>query len=80
MSKYKITPLIALQRKLKGIGYRIDLTGIHDKQSVSAFLKFQRRNGLVESGMPDMETKGLIEQQYLMIKQKRTITLYRKTA
>lgn len=72
--------MIALQRKLKILGYRIDLTGIHDKQSVSAFLKFQRRNGLTESGMPDMETKGLIEQQYLIINRKRTLTIYRKTA
>jgi N-acetyl-anhydromuramyl-L-alanine amidase AmpD len=72
--------LIALQRKLKTLGYRVYLTGIHDKQSVAAFLKFQRRNGLAESGMPDMETKELIEHQYLMIKRKRTLTLYRKTA
>lgn len=54
--------MLKLQKKLKSLDIKIETTGMHDRQSVQAFIKFQRKHNLTESGMPDLSTKQLIEQ------------------
>jgi hypothetical protein len=54
--------MLKLQKKLKLLGVKIETTGIHDRQSVRAFIAFQRKHNLTQSGMPDIATKQLIEQ------------------
>jgi N-acetyl-anhydromuramyl-L-alanine amidase AmpD len=54
--------VLKLQRKLNGIGYLVETTGLYDESTFQEVVRFQTDFGLIPNGIAGLQTRALLYQ------------------